>query len=799
MTAPPVPTPPVPTPPVTAPPVTAPPVTTSTPEEGPALTTHLYALESESVRLEDFDGRGGAIESMGDDLLVVTPKGRFALVFQDGTVEYLDGSVPMNYTGLESSPMSEEPDFDSLGFRVADILLEEIVGGYTLFVTHHHFAGGCVGLRLSSTTMVRDGQRVAVLPDWRTIFDAEPCSEQPDGWQNAGSKMLTDGEEHLLVTIGNQAYGQRPVPSDLHIGKFVRIEIETGEAEVLATGIRNSQGLARDAEGNLWATDHGPQGGDELNLLREGADYGWPLASYGVGYGRVALRLIEDEDTGKHDGFLHPTFAWVPSPALSAIAVNDERHFPLWEDDLLIASLKDQSLFRVRRHGTEVQYVERIEVGYRIRDLTFMPDGRIALLSDGSQVTFLSRSARYCDEESRDRRDVYSINCESAPALIAKAKSDYEAIVSGELIISSNWDVYLSENRLSYVKEPCAEADTEAWFFLAVYPVDVNDLPDQRKPHGSDNLGFRFDRRGVIFDGICTATVALPDYDITRVSTGQYVPVEGGYNHLWEGEFLNPALRNELIAKAKSAYEAVVSGEPVIRSDWDVYFSEDTLTYVKEPCAPADVEAWFFLALYPVDVNDLPDDSKQYGFDNLDFDFYWFGEVFDGRCMATVALPEYDITRISTGQYVGVLGGTKHLWEGEFLNPALRNELIAKAKSDYEAVVSGEPAIRSDWNVYLSEDTLTYVKEPCAPADVEAMFFLALYPVDVNDLPDDSKQYGFDNLDFRFEQRGMILDGRCIAAAALPEYDIDRVSTGQYVPVEGRYNHPWEGEFRLGE
>ncbi len=248
-----------------------------------------------------------------------------------------------------------------------------------------------------------------------------------------------------------------------------------------------------------------------------------------------------------------------------------------------------------------------------------------------------------------------------------------------------------------------------------------------------------------------------------------------------------------------SAYEGVVSGEPVIRSDWDVYFSEDTLTYVKEPCAPADVEAWFFLALYPVDVNDLPDHSKQYGFENLDFYFYGRGVILDGRCMATVALPEYDIASIGTGQYVPVEGGTKHLWEGEFLNPALRNELIAKAKSDYEAVVSGEPVIRSDWDVYLIEDTLVYVKEPCAPADTEAWFFLALYPVDVNDLPDNSKQYGFDNLDFGFDRRGVIFDGICMVTASLPEYDIASIGTGQYVPVEGGYHNFWEGEFRLGE
>ena len=397
--------------------VETPPVTPSTPESS-ALATHLYALESESVRLESFDGRGGAIESMGKDLLVVTPKGRFAVVFRDGTMEYLDSLVPMNYTGLQSSQISENPDFAPYAFRVADILLKETVGGYILFVTHHYFTGECVQFRLSSTTLVREGQRLTVLPDWRVIFNANPCLdlETYGGWHNSGGKILTDGKEHLLVTIGNHAYGQRSIPSNLHIGKLVRIEIETGESEILATGIRNAQGMVRDAEGNVWVTDHGPQGGDELNLLREGADYGWPHVSYGVGYGGVALRLVEDEGTGQHDGFVRPAFAWVPSPALSALAVNDERRFPLWKDDLLIASLAAGSLFRVRRHGTDVQYFEKIEVGYRIRDLTFMPDGRIALLADEESVHFLSRSPMYCDEESRKRRDIYSINCESVAA-----------------------------------------------------------------------------------------------------------------------------------------------------------------------------------------------------------------------------------------------------------------------------------------------------------------------------------------------------------------------------------------------
>ena len=114
-----------------------------------------------------------------------------------------------------------------------------------------------------------------------------------------------------------------------------------------------------------------------------------------------------------------------------------------------------------------------------------------------------------------------------------------------------------------------------------------------------------------------------------------------------------------------SAYEALVAGEPVIRSNFDVYLSENTLTYVKEPCAPADTEAMFFLHLYPVDANDLSIRRRQYGFDNLDFDLDERGLIFDEKCMARIPLPEYDIARIETGRYVRVGGGFNHLWEGK--------------------------------------------------------------------------------------------------------------------------------------
>ena len=130
-------------------------------------------------------------------------------------------------------------------------------------------------------------------------------------------------------------------------------------------------------------------------------------------------------------------------------------------------------------------------------------------------------------------------------------------------------------------------------------------------------------------------------------------------------QYFNP-IAADRAAAARAEYAAVVSDEPIARSDFDLYLNENTLTYVKERCAPADTEATFFLHLYPVDVNDLPAHRQRYGFGNPDFQFGWRGEIFDGKCIVEVVLPEYAIDRVSTGQYVLMGGGYNHLWEVEF-------------------------------------------------------------------------------------------------------------------------------------
>ena len=331
---------------------------------------------------------------MGGDLLIATPQGRLALMTPDGALRYLDGSVPMGGEAGTEIPLHRA--------RVADILLKEhSPGRFELFVSYHYFTGECFLFRVSATTLLRDEQDVELSDAWRTVFDARPCFQPGLSYIEGGGAMLADGPDHLLVLVGHHdASDDELLDDELDLGKLLRIEVGTGAAETLTRGHRNPQGLARDAAGDLWAAEHGPRGGDELNLLEPGRHYGYPQVSYGLPYRDGPSPQYGRE--GRHDGFKRPVFAWAPSPGVSALTVNDRRAFPLWDDDLLIASLSGtsyiegipggHSIFRVRRRGRVIQYVERILVGGGpIRDLTFLLDGRLALLLDSGRVKLLRR------------------------------------------------------------------------------------------------------------------------------------------------------------------------------------------------------------------------------------------------------------------------------------------------------------------------------------------------------------------------------------------------------------------------
>ena len=219
----------------------------------------------------------------------------------------------------------------------------------------------------------------------------------------------------------------------------------------------------------------------------------------------------------------------------------------------------------------------------------------------------------------------------------------------------SKSDAYLHGNRLIYRNRSCIRQDESYTRFpVTVYSLDAENGTPER-----DTLDFEWRANFWKDNGICVTERRLPDKEIFGIRTGQ---VDRGGNLLWENEHWFKEKRQWF----DDYWSSATSGEPAVRADFDIYLSENTLTYVKEPCASSDTEAMFFLALYPVDANDLPDRRRPYGFDNPDFDFDKRGVIFDGRCMARIHLPEYAIARIGTGQYMSVEGGFHNLWEEYF-------------------------------------------------------------------------------------------------------------------------------------
>ncbi|MEN9416640.1 MAG: hypothetical protein RI988_260 [Pseudomonadota bacterium] len=234
------------------------------------------------------------------------------------------------------------------------------------------------------------------LEDVRVIFSQQP---RLDSRLHCGSRIAFDRQGHLWVGLGDRFHAMQSAQTlDNHLGKVVRITREgaaptdnpfLGRAgarpELWSLGHRNIQGLATHPEtGELWATEHGPQGGDELNIVQGGRNYGWPVVTYGRNYGTgTAIGEV-----GPKPGIEMPLRHWVPqSVAPSGLAFVTSERYPGWKGSLVMGTLRGQSLIRLSLEGRRVTGEERLltSLGQRIRDVRQGPDGWLYLLTDGTQ------------------------------------------------------------------------------------------------------------------------------------------------------------------------------------------------------------------------------------------------------------------------------------------------------------------------------------------------------------------------------------------------------------------------------
>ena len=243
----------------------------------------------------------------------------------------------------------------------------------------------------SGTEVLRARLSDDQLTEAEVIFSAQPKQR---GGRHFGSRLVFDGQGYLFISLGDRGERESSQNGDYHAGSIIRLH-DDGRIpadnpfvknphirdEIFSVGHRNVQGMVFDRTSNtLWAHEHGPKGGDELNRVVAGNNYGWPVITYGVNYG---LGTAIGEGT-EAPGYQQPATYWVPSIAPSGMSLIDSERFPEWRNNLIVGALKFRQLVRLTIKDDQVIDEERMlsNTYGRIRDVRQGPDGFIYFITD---------------------------------------------------------------------------------------------------------------------------------------------------------------------------------------------------------------------------------------------------------------------------------------------------------------------------------------------------------------------------------------------------------------------------------
>lgn len=322
-----------------------------------------------------------ALAFLPDGRMLVTERaGRMRIVSADGTV---------------SAPLANVPKVHASG---QGGLLDVVLAPDYAQSQRIYFSYSEPRQKHNGTTIAHAKLTDTRLEDVTVIFRQLP---EWEGSHHYGSRLVFDRDGLLYATLGerNTARGSKQTREaaqqlDNHLGKVIRIKADgsipagnpyadgkKGKAEIWSYGHRNAQGATLHPQtGALWLHEHGPQGGDEINIPQPGHNYGWPIITYGLEYSGAKV----GDGLTEADGMEQPLHYWVPSIAPSGMAFYTADRFPAWKNHLFVGSLKFGQLARLELDGEKVSHEERLLNGLnkRIRDVRQGPDGYLYLLTD---------------------------------------------------------------------------------------------------------------------------------------------------------------------------------------------------------------------------------------------------------------------------------------------------------------------------------------------------------------------------------------------------------------------------------
>jgi glucose/arabinose dehydrogenase len=314
-------------------------------------------------------------------MLVTERPGRLRIVATDGAL---------------SAPLAGVPAVEarSQGGLLDVALAPDFAASRQVFLTYLEPRPAGAGIAVARGRLADTG-----LTEVSVIFRAEPGFDDD---KNVGSRLAFAPDGNLFVTIGDRFSAKEKAQGlDNDLGKVIRITRDGAPApgnpfigkagarpEIWSYGHRNPEAAAiQPGTGRLWTVEHGPRGGDELNIPQAGRNYGWPVITYGIDYdGRPIGQGIT-----AHAGMEQPVYYWDPVIAPSGMAFYDAGLFPAWKGSLFIGSLKEQHLVRLTLDGDKVVGEERLltDLNERIRDVRVGPDGAVYVLTDNARGRIL--------------------------------------------------------------------------------------------------------------------------------------------------------------------------------------------------------------------------------------------------------------------------------------------------------------------------------------------------------------------------------------------------------------------------
>lgn len=318
--------------------------------------------------------------------ITLLPDGKMLVTERNGQLRYIstDGTVSAPISGLPALAVAGQGG-------LLDVLADkDFAANQRIYLSYSE-----PGADKTSSTAVAaatlDGQQ---LKAFTVLFSQTP---KVDSKYHFGGRLVQKPDGSLFVTLGDRGSERPQVQKlDTTIGKVVHITAQGAPATdnpflakpdasplVWSYGHRNIQGATLDSSGRLWTHEHGPQGGDEINIAQAGKNYGWPLITYGEEYGGGVIGKQQQA------GLEQPLHYWVPSIAPSGMLFYQASLFAPWQHNLLVGSLKFGQLVRLEIKQDKVVHEERIRLGMRIRDIEVAPDGALLLLTDEDKGSLL--------------------------------------------------------------------------------------------------------------------------------------------------------------------------------------------------------------------------------------------------------------------------------------------------------------------------------------------------------------------------------------------------------------------------